>query len=99
MTMKRTKAGDIPKTSPERLAELAAMTDDQIDTSDIPNAATRRAMRDVKESKGLTRYADTDEMLAQIDTSDIPERDATAPQVVRDETGNLPKRLDRGIHS
>jgi hypothetical protein len=61
--MERTKAGDIPKSSPERLAELAAMPDDQIDTSDIP------------------------------------ERDATARQVVRDETGKPPKRLDRGIHS
>jgi antitoxin HicB len=36
MTMKRIKSGDIPKTSPERLAELAARPDDQIDFSDIP---------------------------------------------------------------
>jgi DNA-damage-inducible protein J len=28
----------------------------------IPNAATRRAMRDARQGKGLTRYADTDEM-------------------------------------
>jgi DNA-damage-inducible protein J len=32
----------------------------------IPNAATRRAMRDVNEGRGLTRYRDTDEMFEKL---------------------------------
>ena len=32
----------------------------------IPNAATRRAMRDVEQGKGLTRYKDTDEMFGKL---------------------------------
>jgi DNA-damage-inducible protein J len=32
----------------------------------IPNAATRRALRDVEHGKGLTRYADTQEMFDKL---------------------------------
>lgn len=32
----------------------------------IPNAATRRAMRDVEQGQGLTRYQDTDEMFEKL---------------------------------
>jgi DNA-damage-inducible protein J len=32
----------------------------------IPNAATRRAMRDVEHGRGLTRYADTAEMFEKL---------------------------------
>ena len=32
----------------------------------IPNAATRRAMRDVEEGRGLTRYEDTQEMFEKL---------------------------------
>jgi DNA-damage-inducible protein J len=32
----------------------------------IPNAATRRAMRDVEEGRGLTRYNDTQEMFKKL---------------------------------
>ena len=32
----------------------------------IPNAATRRAMRDVEQGRGLTRYRDADEMLDKL---------------------------------
>lgn len=32
----------------------------------IPNAATRRAMRDVEQGRGLTRYRDTDEMFEKV---------------------------------
>ncbi len=32
----------------------------------IPNAATRRAMRDVEEGRGLTRYKDTQEMFEKL---------------------------------
>ena len=32
----------------------------------LPNAATRRAMKDVKEGKNLTRYRDTDEMFEKL---------------------------------
>ena len=32
----------------------------------IPNAATRRAMRDVEQDRGLTHYRDTDEMFKKL---------------------------------
>ena len=32
----------------------------------LPNAATRRAIRDVEEGRGLTRYEDTDEMFEKL---------------------------------
>ena len=32
----------------------------------IPNAATRKAMRDVMEGRDLTRYRDTDEMFEKL---------------------------------
>lgn len=32
----------------------------------IPNAATRRAMRDVEQGRGLTRYRDTNEMFEKL---------------------------------
>ncbi len=32
----------------------------------IPNAETRKAMKDVEEGKGLTRYKDTQEMLDKL---------------------------------
>ena len=32
----------------------------------LPNAATRRALRDVEQGRGLTRYRDTDEMFEKL---------------------------------
>jgi DNA-damage-inducible protein J len=32
----------------------------------LPNAATRRAMKDVREGKNLTRYRDTDEIFEKL---------------------------------
>lgn len=32
----------------------------------IPNAATRRAMQDVEQGRGLTRYRDTDELFEKL---------------------------------